>query len=249
MRYSADDNARKPNLEVYLLGLLDYEQALRLQRRLVYDVSGSDGQLAALMLCEHAPVISIGRLGSRSHIRCDDLELSARRLSLRWINRGGGCNLHGPGQLACYSIMPVPPSQTSLGEYVRGLEGCLLELLREFSIQATTRPDHTGIWTPAGQIALMGIAVTRWVSYHGFTLNVAGRLDQFRILQPGAYGAEKVTTIEAHQQRPVAMAKVRECLVRKFTDRFRIGHYQIYSHHPMLKPVERPHVYANRVSC
>lgn len=248
MRYRSDDNAGQLDLEVYLLGLLDYEEALRLQRRLIYDVSGSDDGLAALVLCEHHPIISVGRLGSRSHIECDDQELQARHLSVRWVNRGGGCNLHVPGQLAAYPIMRVPPG-SGLGGYIRRLERCLLEVLCEFQIAARPRRDHTAIWTSAGQIAQLGIAVTRWVSYHGFTLNVAGALDPFRILRRQAGGAGRVTTIEAQRGRPVAMAKVRECLVRKFTGTFGIDRYQIYSHHPLLKLREPRRVYAGSASC
>ena len=249
MGVSQDDKARELDLEVYLLGALDYDVCLELQQRLVYDVSGSDGRLAALILCEHFPTISVGRLGSRSHIQCDDRELEARRLPVRWINRGGGCNLHVPGQLAAYPIMPLRLVGGDLGGYVRRLKRCVVELLQEFQIDVVSCPDHDGIWTPSGQIGAVGIAVTGWVSYHGFTLNVSGRLDRFRILNggPGRTG-RKVTTVEAQRQRPVPMPKLRECLVRKFTATFGIERYHIHSDHPILKPRERRHVYAESVS-
>src|SRR5947209_15502199 len=98
-------NTAPPVLEVYLLGLVDYEDALRLQRRLVYEVGGANGDLAALVLCEHPPTISVGRRGSRAHIECDDEELASRNIRVRWVNRGGGCYLHVPGQLVVYPIL------------------------------------------------------------------------------------------------------------------------------------------------
>ena len=93
-------------LQVYLLGTVDFEAALTLQRRLVYQISG-ERSLAALILCEHPPLITVGRKGSRAHILCGPEELCARRWPIRWVNRGGGCLLHLPGQLAVYPILPL----------------------------------------------------------------------------------------------------------------------------------------------
>src|SRR4051794_29952651 len=86
-------------LQAYLLGQVDFEAALALQRRLVYEIAG-DRTRAALILCEHPPLITVGREGSRSHVLCDDAELQGRHWRVRWVNRGGGVWLHLPGQLA-----------------------------------------------------------------------------------------------------------------------------------------------------
>ena len=98
--------AGEASLQVYLLGSIDFESALALQRRLIYQVAGERSG-AALVLCEHPPLITVGRQGSRSHILCDSEELRARRWKVRWVNRGGGCLLHQPGQLAVYPILPL----------------------------------------------------------------------------------------------------------------------------------------------
>src|SRR5437588_11512158 len=95
--------ATEPSLQVYLLGTVDFEDMLQCQRRLVYEVSG-DRSRAALLLCEHPPLISVGREGSREHIRFEPKDLAAREWPVRWVNRGGGCLLHLPGQLAVYPI-------------------------------------------------------------------------------------------------------------------------------------------------
>ncbi len=238
------DKLDGPVLEVYLLGLLDYETALRFQRRLVYEVSGSRGQLAALVLCEHRPIITVGRLGSRSHIECDDEQLADRGLAIRWVNRGGGCNLHFPGQLVVYPIWPLQPRSPDISEYLRRLEHCLLAVLHEFDVRSDVRADQSGIWTPAGQIASIGVSVSRWVSYHGMTLNVSGVKDQFRILHPEGNGCLRATTMEAERQRPAPMAKVRECLVSKFIETFQPACYNLYTQHPMLSNPGRSRVYA-----
>ena len=244
MDFEGGDKLDGPVLEVYLLGVLDYEDALRLQRRFVYEVSGSNGQLAALILCEHRPIITVGRRGSRSHIECDDDELAARGLAVRWVNRGGGCNLHLPGQLVAYPIWPFQPESLDFRGYLRRLERCLLDVLGEFDVCATARSDHAGIWTSAGQIASIGVSVSRWVSYHGMTLNVSGVKDQFRIIHPEGNGALRATTMEAERQRPAPMAKVRECLVSKFVETFQPARYNLYTNHPMLTQPGRTRVYA-----
>src|SRR5207253_2503269 len=106
-----------PVLQVYLLGTVDFEEMLRVQRRLVYDVAG-DRDRAVLILCEHPPGISVGREGSREHIRCGPAELAARRWPVRWVNRGGGCLLHLPGQLAIYPIVALDRLGLGLQAYL-----------------------------------------------------------------------------------------------------------------------------------
>src|SRR5712692_5787675 len=93
-------------LQVYLLGSVDFEAALALQRLLAYRVAG-DRSNAALLICEHPPLITVGRHGSRAHILCEPEELRARRWRVRWVNRGGGSILHVPGQLAIYPVLSL----------------------------------------------------------------------------------------------------------------------------------------------
>src|SRR6187402_876731 len=107
-----------PPLEVYLLGLVDFEDVQQLQRRLVYDLGERGG--GTLVLCEHPPTITVGRLGSRAHIRADDEELRERGIRVHWVNRGGGCVLHLPGQLVAYLALPLEPLGLNLQGYVEG---------------------------------------------------------------------------------------------------------------------------------
>src|SRR5271154_1817004 len=93
-------------LQVYLLGSVDFEAALAWQRQLVFNVSG-DRTNAYLILCEHPPLITVGRQGSRAHLRWDSEQLRDRNWPVRWVNRGGGCLLHLPGQLAVYPVLPL----------------------------------------------------------------------------------------------------------------------------------------------
>ena len=96
-----------PLLRVFLLGQVEFERALALQRALVYQAT-QEPETVAILLCEHPPLITVGRQGSPAHIRFSPEELQARRWPVRWVNRGGGCWLHLPGQLAIYPVVPLP---------------------------------------------------------------------------------------------------------------------------------------------
>jgi len=123
-------------LEIYLLGEVPFDDVQRLQRRLVYDLGENSG--GALILCEHPPIISVGRSGSRAHIRADDDELRDMNLSVRWVNRGGGCLLHVPGQLAAYLITPLEPRELDVGRYLVSLHGLVIDVLAEFDLHGRT---------------------------------------------------------------------------------------------------------------
>src|SRR3954454_1233817 len=121
-------------LEIYLLGLVDFDEIQQLQRRLVYDLGGRGRGGGALILCEHPPTISVGRSGSRAHILTDDQELRSRGVVVRWVNRGGGCVLHLPGQLAGYLAMPLAARGLDLQRYIDGLHRVLVLALAEFDL-------------------------------------------------------------------------------------------------------------------
>ncbi len=106
-RFAMSSTPARPPLDVYMLGLVDFEEVQSLQRRLVYDLGERGG--GALILCEHPPTISVGRTGSRIHIVPDDEELQGLGIAVHWINRGGGCILHLPGQVSAYFALPLEP--------------------------------------------------------------------------------------------------------------------------------------------
>src|SRR4026209_1320262 len=104
-------------LRAYLLGSVDFDAILRLQRRLVYEIAG-DRLASALILCEHPPIITVGRDGSRGHIRFAPQALAARGWPIRWVNRGGGCLLHSGGQIAAYFILALNQYKLDLHSYL-----------------------------------------------------------------------------------------------------------------------------------
>jgi lipoyl(octanoyl) transferase len=233
-----------PPLEVYLLGLVDFEEVQQLQRRLVYDLGETAG--GSLVLCEHPPTISVGRAGSRLHIAADDDELRALGIKVHWVNRGGGCVLHLPGQLAAYLAMPLSPPLLDVRRYVDGLHRAILEVLAEFDLAGTSRADRSGVDLGGARVATVGVAVSRWIAYHGLTLNVGPFLPPFGLIaEPGDGGSSiRQTSMESRRQRPAPMPKVREALIRRLESVFGLQQHHVYTAHPLIRRKVRSHVYA-----
>jgi len=234
-----------PPLEVYLLGLVDFEEAQRLQRRLAYDLGERGG--AALVLCEHPPTISVGRNGSRLHIAPDDVALRALGVRTHWVNRGGGCVLHLPGQLAAYVTLSLDRLGLDLGGYLKRLHASVIDTLGEFDLKGETRPDLPGVFLGASRVASVGIAVNRGVAYHGLTLNVGPFLEPFEMIleEPGVGPAPlHQTSMESRRQRLTPMPKVRESLVRRFEAGFGLERHHVYTHHPLIRRKVSHNVYA-----
>jgi lipoyl(octanoyl) transferase len=234
----------KPPLEVYLLGVVDFADVQKLQRRLVYEQGETVG--ATLIVCEHPPTLSVGRLGSRAHIMGDDDALAAMGIKMHWVNRGGGCVLHLPGQLSCYFVIPLGLRSLSPMSLVEGLQDVLLQVLDEFELRGVVRSDPHGIFLGEARVASIGVAINRGIAYHGFTLNVGPYLDLFDVLsEPGLSGSVlRQTSMESRRQRPTLMSKVREALVRRTEAVFGLDRRHLYTHHPQLRRKVLSHVYA-----
>ena len=219
-------------LRAYLLGTVEFDDALALQRQLVFEVSG-DRDRAALVVCEHPPLITVGREGSRAHVLFEPDELRASRWRVRWVNRGGGCLLHGPGQMAVYPVLPLDRLGLGLGEYVERLQQALGDVLADFSIEAATRPGTPGLWVGGRAIAHVGVAVCDWVTYYGAALNVQPDLGPFRKVLTGP-GEEPMTSLERERHGPPRAALVRERFLEFFAARFGFARTSLFFHHPAL---------------
>lgn len=234
-----------PPLEIYMLGLVDFEDAQRLQRRLVYDLGERGG--AALVLCEHPPTVSVGRAGSRLHILPDDDDLRSLGVKVHWVNRGGGCVLHLPGQLAAYFALPLDRVGLNLNRYIGGLQDAVLGVLDEFELKGTTRPDLPGVFLGNARVATVGVAVTRWIAYHGLTLNVGPFLEPFEVTldEPGIGPFPlRQTSMESRRQRLTPMTKVREAMIRHLEAAFGLERHHVFTHHPLIRRKVFAHVYA-----
>jgi lipoyl(octanoyl) transferase len=220
-------------LQVYLLGSLDFEAALAFQRRLVFEIAGNRSA-AALILCEHPPLITVGREGSWAHILCDRVELRARRWRVRWVNRGGGCLLHLPGQMAIYPILALDRLGLGVQDYLDRLHAVLLALLDDFSIRGESRVAQPGIWVARRPIASVGVATRDWVAYFGAALNVNPDLKPFQLVQTAGPAGGTMTSVACARHGALRSAWVRERLLEHFSDRFRFARTSLFFDHPLL---------------
>ncbi|MHC2069990.1 lipoyl(octanoyl) transferase LipB [Bremerella sp. T1] len=172
--FQPSDNTRpRPAIiDFHHMGIVDFDQCVALQKRLVYESGGRDDGHITCLLCEHPPLISIGRAGSRRHIRLTTQEMRRRKLELRWIGRGGACVAHTPGQLAVYPIVPLRYHSWSVGDYLQRLQNGLLDTVREYEVPSYKRPGRFGLWGRSGMLAAIGVAVQNWITSHGAFLNV-----------------------------------------------------------------------------
>lgn len=221
----------EPALQAYLLGMVDFEAALSLQRRLHYDVAGDRTQ-SALILCEHPPLVTVGRHGSRAHLRFEP----GNPWQVRWINRGGGCLLHVPGQIAIYPILPLDRLGLSIPEYLGKLGEVIRKLLLDFSLRKNeiTATD-AAVWVGGRPIAALGLAVRNWVTYFGAYLNVYPYLESFRMLACTAGGPEPMTSLERERHGPVRPSLVRQRLLEHFAETFGFTRTAMFSEHPALQ--------------
>ncbi|HVX09638.1 MAG TPA: hypothetical protein VHC22_00415 [Pirellulales bacterium] len=227
---------RPPAVEAHLLGQVDFDDCLALQQRLVYETSGCGNAPITLLVCEHPLKITVGRQGSRAHIRMSHHELVSRQIDVRWVNRGGGCLVHAPAQLAIYPIVPLARWSFSVGDYLSRLQQGLAEALDEVACPVETRPGRFGLWAHSGQVAAIGVAVKNWTTYYGAYVNVAPALYPFRWVQTDPVDDTPMTSLAADRRRPVRMSGVREAVVRRLTAALGCERCHIYTGHPLFRP-------------
>jgi lipoyl(octanoyl) transferase len=227
-------------LRVYLLGNVDFESALRFQRRLHFEI-GENRTQAALVLCEHPPSISVGRLGSHAHIHLNGDHLGSWRMPQRWVNRGGGCILHLPGQLAIYPILPLDRLGLDVADYLQRLGQAFVDLTADFSLRAPASADDFGLWVGGRMVGAFGVAVRDWVTSFGAYLNVQPQLDLYRFVQTTPTLRAPMSSLECERRGPVRPATVRQRLVEHFQNRFGFSRVALFTDHPALfANIQRP---------
>ena len=208
-------------MDLRRLGRIDYQAGLDLQAALVEDRrAGRIGD--TLLLLEHPPVITLGvktRHGAK-HIIASDEELARQGVTVHETGRGGDVTYHGPGQLVGYPILDLKPDRCDVHRYVRDLEEVLIVALRDFGIEGGRVKGLSGVWVgPEGKerkIAAIGVRISRWITSHGFALNVATDLRHFQLIVPCGIADRGVTSIEMELGRVVPMAEIEDAVSRSF---------------------------------
>ncbi len=232
-----------PPLQAYLLGSLALESVHQLQRRLAYEVSGSP-LASAVIVCEHPPSITIGRHGSRGHLRLTDAELLARNWPVRWVARGGGVVLHLPGQVAFYPVVPLEVVGLTPAAYVRTLAELVLELLASFGIVGEADFDAPAIRVRGRRIAHIGVAIRNGVTGFGIVVNVAPDLESFRGIDCDG-DARPMTSLQRECPQPVRIAAVRQRLLELLAARLGFERWTVFHNHPTSLPRTTRHAIAH----
>jgi lipoyl(octanoyl) transferase len=207
--------------EVTRLGLVPYADALDLQNKLV-ERRKADEIPDQLLFLEHPPVITVGvkSRSGRSHILDTPAGLAAQGIELFETGRGGDVTYHGPGQLIGYPILDLRPDRCDVHRYVRDLEEALIRAVAAFGITAERVTGLTGVWAGEDKLAAIGVRIARWVTSHGFALNVGVDLAHFRLIVPCGITGRGVTSLEKLIGRPVAMPDVQTAVSQAFADVF-----------------------------
>ena len=202
---------------VQRLGLVDYESALTIQKQTELAVK-TGVQPDTLLLLEHPHTLTIGRRGDASAILLDQEQLKRRDVTLFETNRGGKVTYHGLGQVVGYPIVNLSPDREDVHRYVRDLEEVLIRTMSDFGIDAFRIEGLTGVHTRRGKVAAIGVHIARWVTTHGFALNVNTDLSYFNLII--ACDGEIVTSMEELLGRETELSEVEDRIVDHFNEVF-----------------------------
>src|SRR5438876_7491171 len=204
-------------LKVERLGLVEYGAALEIQKQTERAVlTGS--QPDTLLLLEHPHTLTLGRRSAQDGIMAPEEILKARGVSIFETNRGGKVTYHGLGQIVGYPIINLSPNREDVHRYVRDLEEVLTRTMRDFEIDAFRIKDLTGVHTSRGKVAAIGVHIARWVTTHGFALNINTDLSYFDLII--ACEGEPVTSINEILGREVEMSEVEDRIIERFAEVF-----------------------------
>ena len=236
----------KQKVEFRDLGKMDYKSAWDYQDELMKEnlamkAAMSNGQSAInreeyiqlptrhhLLFVEHPPVYTLGKSGKMENVLINEEERKERGIEFYQTNRGGDITFHGPGQLVGYPILDLEKFYTDIGRYLRELEEVIILTLAEYGITAGRSAGETGVWIDADikgkerKICAMGVRCSRWITMHGFALNVNTDLSYFNHIIPCGIQNKKVTSIKEELGRGVPMEEVKEILKGNFEEVFHV---------------------------
>ncbi len=189
------------------LGTMEFSRALEFQME-ICRLKKEGFEPDVLLLLEHPPVITLGRNTKGRNVLVSLEFLCQRGVGLFEIDRGGDVTFHGPGQLVGYPILRLAKGEQDVHLYMRKLEDTLIGLLARHGIQTWRREKLTGVWTSEGKIAAMGVHISRWITRHGFALNVSTDLSYFQMIIPCGLVGQKVTSMEALLSRSFSLRDI-----------------------------------------
>ncbi len=214
------------------LGSMEYGEAWKFQESLLLQnadikkkiANGSlvEDTIHHLLFCEHPPVYTLGKSGKEEHVLVSKEELAKRNIAYYETNRGGDITFHGPGQIVGYPILDLEKYYRDIGRYLRSLEEVIILSLAEYGIKGERSKGETGVWIDvdnkmkARKICAMGVRCSRWITMHGFALNVNTNLDYFTMIVPCGIADKQVTSIQKELGIELDIETVKKVLIDKF---------------------------------
>lgn len=226
------------NIEVYELGLMDYEKVLKIQTELFNKII--DQKLKNrrektknktnnyLLFVEHPNVYTLGKSGDINNLLLSKEDLTKKDIQFFNTNRGGDITCHGPGQIVCYPILDLDNFFSDIHKYLRFLEEVVIKTLMEFNIKGERSLKETGVWinpklNDARKICALGVKASRWVTMHGFALNVNNDLSYFDNIIPCGINNKSVTSVSKELRKSIDKCEIINCLKKNFSNVFSAG--------------------------
>lgn len=213
------DKNSSAKFNVVDLGQKDYKEVWDIQK-LIHEKRVQDKLCNTLLLVEHPSVITMGKSGKNTNLLLSPRMLEKKGIAYYEIERGGDVTFHGPGQLVGYPIFNVKKGLAGIRPFVNKMEDAIIQTLAEFGISGEKREKMIGVWAKEKKICSIGIAVKRWVSFHGFALNVNTNLDHFDLIVPCGLKNVTMTSMQEIIQGEVSMDKVKHSIVDSFNSVF-----------------------------
>jgi lipoic acid synthetase len=209
-------NCKVQEIQIIDWGIRDYDKALVRQQQMVDErIKGLSPD--RLLLVEHPPVVTIGSSGGLNDLHVSKVALAERGVALQQADRGGRATFHGPGQLVAYPIVKIV--QKDLHAFLKRLLDAVADVLRSYRLVPEYKKGQPGLWVNGAKIASVGLAVRKWVTYHGIALNVSTDPGWFDMIVPCGHPDEKITSIENERGAPVEMSEVKNRFVTHFLTR------------------------------
>jgi lipoyl(octanoyl) transferase len=220
------------NIELIDLGTKDYKETWDFQENLFQGIVDlkienrkNNSQLPTpnyFIFVEHPHVYTLGKSGDMSNLLLNEEQLKQKKATFYKINRGGDITYHGPGQIVGYPIIDLDNFFTDIHKYLRFLEEVIIKTLAEYGIKTTRSEGETGVWIDVGtpfarKICALGVRTSRWVTMHGFALNVNANLGYFDNIIPCGIKGKAVTSMEAELNKKIAIDEVKQKILKHFT--------------------------------